>query len=103
MYLMNEDKLGGYSTTKNDVRGACQVGGCWYGESYFVDPADGAARVVSRGGREVKLWKPQTSPGPKLVGVTHSPALSSLRAPYQRIFGWRRDADHLGANAAGLA
>ncbi|MGA8436809.1 MAG: hypothetical protein WB762_26405 [Candidatus Sulfotelmatobacter sp.] len=77
MYLMNEDKLGGYSTTNNNVLGVYQVGDCWCGESYFVDPTDGAARVVSSGGNDVKVWKLKTSPGPKLVGVTHSPTLRS--------------------------
>jgi len=77
MYLMNEDKLGGYSTTTNHVLGTYQVGGCWCGESYFVDPTDGAARVVSSGGRYVTVWKVKTSPSPKLVGVTRSPKLTS--------------------------
>lgn len=77
MYLMNEDKLGGYSTTTNNVLGTYQVGGCWCGESYFVDPTDGAARVVSSGGQEVMVWKVKTSPSPKLVGVTRSPKLTS--------------------------
>jgi hypothetical protein len=77
MYFMNEDSLGGYSTTKNNVLGTYQVGGCWCGESYFVDPKDGAARVVSSGGEQVIVWKLQTSPAPKLTGVTHSTALPS--------------------------
>lgn len=77
MYLMNEDNLGGYSTTKNNLLGTYQVGGCWCGESYFVDPSDGAARVVSSGGQDVIVWKVQTSPSPKLTGVTHSPALKT--------------------------
>jgi hypothetical protein len=77
MYLMNEDNLGGYSTTKNNVLGTYQVGGCWCGESYFVDPTDGAARVVSSGGNQVKVWKLQTSPTQKLTPVTQSPTLKS--------------------------
>ncbi|MGA2019123.1 MAG: hypothetical protein ABSH02_00935 [Candidatus Sulfotelmatobacter sp.] len=75
MYLMNEDDLGGYSTTGNNVLGTYQVGGCWCGESYFVDPTDGAARIVSSGGNQVKVWKLQTSPKPKLTEVAQSPAL----------------------------
>jgi hypothetical protein len=69
MYFMDEDKLGGYSTTKNHVLGTYSVGGCWCGESYFVDPNDGAARVVSSGGNRIAVWKLQTSPNPKLTGV----------------------------------
>ncbi|HTC47705.1 MAG TPA: hypothetical protein VK722_10315 [Candidatus Aquilonibacter sp.] len=75
MYLMNEDHLGGYSTTKNNVLGTYQVGGCWCGESYFVDPTDGAPRVVSSGGQQIYVWKLQTSPTPKLSGVTRSSAI----------------------------
>lgn len=62
MYLMNEDNLGGYSTLKNNVIATYTVGGCWCGQSYFVDPSDGLARVVSSGGRSVAVWKLQTSP-----------------------------------------
>ena len=50
MYLMNEDHLGGYSPTTNDVLGTYEIGACWCGPSYFVDPSDGAGRVVSSGG-----------------------------------------------------
>ncbi len=70
MYFMNEDKLGGYSPNKNHVLGTHNVGGCWCGQSYFVDPTDGLARVVSSGGNRVQVWKLQTSPNPKLTGVT---------------------------------
>lgn len=76
MYLMNEDHLGGYSTTQNHVLGTYSIGGCWCGESYFVDPGDGAARVVSSGNRSVQLWKLKTSPRPALSRVGHSPAIS---------------------------
>jgi hypothetical protein len=69
MYFMNEDNLGGYSTTKNHVFGAYSVEGCWCGPSYFVDPSDGLARVVSSGGNKVEVWKLQTSPKPKLSPV----------------------------------
>lgn len=62
MYLMNEDNLGGYSTLTNHVLGSYSVGGCWCGQSYFVDPSDGLARVVSSGGSSVMIWKLQTSP-----------------------------------------
>jgi len=72
MFLMNEDDLGGYSTTTNNVLGTYQIGGCWCGESYFVDPSDGLARVVSSGGNVVDVWKLQTSPTPKLTNVTHA-------------------------------
>jgi hypothetical protein len=71
MYLMNADKLGGYNTTGNKVLGTYGAGSCWCGESYFVD-ADGAARVVSSGGKTVKVWKLATSPRPALTKVASS-------------------------------
>jgi hypothetical protein len=74
MYFMNEDDLGGYSTTGNNVLGSYNVGGCWCGESYFVDQ-DGAARVVSSGGNQVMVWKLQTSPKPILTKVAQSSSL----------------------------
>jgi hypothetical protein len=72
MYLMNEDHLGGYSTAKNDVLGTYKIGGCLCGESYFVDPKDRAARVVSSGARNVTVWKLQTSPSTALSRVSLS-------------------------------
>ena len=80
MYLMNEDKLGGYSTTKNNVLGTYQVGGCWCGPSYFVD-ADGATRIVSSGGRMLKVWKLSTSPAPKLTSVATSAYINGGQNP----------------------
>lgn len=76
MYFMNEDSLGGYSTSSNNVLGSYNVGGCWCGESYFVDH-DGAARVVSSGGNQVLVWKLQTSPNPTLTQVSQSPSLKT--------------------------
>jgi hypothetical protein len=72
MYFMNEDDLGGYSTTKNNVLGTYSVGGCWCGESYFVDPVDGMGRVVASGGGSVGVWKVVTSPTAMLTNVTNS-------------------------------
>ena len=81
MFLMNEDSLGGYSPHKNNVLGSYSVGGCWCGQSYYVDPADGAARVVSSGGRQVKVWKVQTSPKVALTKVTVSPGIGGGQDP----------------------
>jgi hypothetical protein len=71
MFLMNEDNLGGYSTLRNNVIATYGVGNCWCGESYFVD-SDDAARVVSSGGKSIKVWKLQTSPKVALTNVTSS-------------------------------
>jgi hypothetical protein len=75
MFFMNEDDLGGYSSTANNVLGSYAIGACWCGESYFVDPADGLGRVVSSGGNRVKVWKLLTSPAPTLSQLMESPVL----------------------------
>jgi len=83
MFLMNEDKLGGYSPTKNNVLGSYWVGGCWCGQSYFVDPADGSGRVVTSGGTQVKVWRVQTSPkrAASLKKVSTSAPLGGAQDP----------------------
>ena len=80
MFLLNADNLGGYSTLKNNVLGTYTVGGCWCGQSYFVD-TDGVGRVVSSGGRAVKVWKVSTSPRPALVKVGTSPYVTGGQDP----------------------
>lgn len=77
MYFMNEDSLGGYSTKKNNVLGTYSIGGCWCGESYFVDPNDGAARIVSSGGNRVVVWKLQTSPTAQLTAFARTNTIST--------------------------
>jgi len=72
MYFMNEDDLGGYSPTQNNVLGTYPVGGCWCGESYYVDPIDGSGRVVSSGGNTVGVWEVQTSPKAALTNVANA-------------------------------
>jgi hypothetical protein len=80
MYFMNEDDLGGYSPNKNNVLGTYQVGGCWCGQSYYVDPVDGSSRVVSSGGNVIDVWKLQTSPTASLTNVAHG-AVSTGQDP----------------------
>ena len=80
MYLMNEDGLGHYSATTNNVLGVYTVGACWCGESYYVD-TDGTARVVSSGARVAKVWKLSTSPKPALSLVTSSPTMPGGQYP----------------------
>lgn len=81
MFLMNEDHLGGYSTTKNNVIGAYGIGSCWCGQSYFVDPQDGIGRVVSSGGHNILVWKVNTSPKPSLANMSKSPGISGGQNP----------------------
>ncbi len=75
LFLMNVDKLGGFSTTKNNVLGTYSIGDCWCGESYFVDPSDGIGRVVTSGGYMVEVYKIRISPKPALFQVSKSPAI----------------------------
>jgi len=81
MYLMNEDNLGGFSPHKNNVLGTYSIGGCWCGQSYYVDPTDGLGRVVSSGGRAVMLWKIQTSPTVALQKQATSPSTGGTQNP----------------------
>src|SRR5579872_1073436 len=81
MFLMNEDNLGGYSSQKNNVLGTYSIGGCWCGPSYFVDPTDSVARVVSSGGSTVEIWKLQTSPTTSLKLVAHSVSIGGGQNP----------------------
>jgi len=76
MFLMNEDNLGGYSSSGNNVLGSYQVGACWCGESYYVD-TDGIARVVSSGATKAEVWKLATSPSPALTLTKQSPVLAT--------------------------
>lgn len=80
MFLMNGDHLGGYSTLKNNVLGSYGIGSCWCGQSYYVDP-DGAARVVTSGGRTIKVWKVATSPSPSLANTVNSAVIPGGQFP----------------------
>ena len=80
MYFMNEDNLGGFSPNKNNVLGTYSIGGCWCGQSYYLD-ASGSGRVVSSGGNHVILWQVQTSPKPALALLKNSVFISSLQEP----------------------
>jgi hypothetical protein len=80
MYFMNEDNLGGYSPGKNNVLGTYNVGGCWCGQSYFLD-ASGSGRVVTSGGNTIGLWQVQTSPAPALNFLKGSAFINNLQDP----------------------
>ncbi|MGA2001956.1 MAG: hypothetical protein ABSG70_01160 [Terriglobales bacterium] len=80
MYFMNEDNLGGYSPTANNVLGTYSIGGCWCGQSYFLDPS-GTSRVVSSGGNTLGLWRVQTSPKPALTFLKGSAYIGSSQDP----------------------
>ncbi len=72
MFFMNEDNLGGYSSSRNNVLGTYGIGGCWCGPSYYVDPSDSIPRVVSSGGTNVQVYQVLTSPSPSLNQVSQS-------------------------------
>jgi len=81
MYFMDEDKLGGYSPNANHVLGTYQIGGCWCGQSYYVDPGDGMGRVVSSGGNQVMVWKIESFPRPGLVLLAQAPTIPGEQNP----------------------
>ena len=72
LFFMNEDSLGGYSSSSNNVLGTYYIGGCWCGPSYYVDPSDGLPRVVASGGSNVQVYQVLTSPSPSLNLVAQS-------------------------------
>ncbi|MFZ0478080.1 MAG: Ig-like domain-containing protein [Terriglobales bacterium] len=72
LYFMNEDSLGGYSSSGNNVLGTYYIGGCWCGPSYYVDPSDSLPRVVTSGGSNVQVYQVLTSPSPSLNQVSQS-------------------------------
>jgi hypothetical protein len=81
LFLMNEDSLGGYSTKSNNVLGTYQIGFCWCGPSYYVDPTDLTARVVTSGNATPEVWKLQTTPSVTLTMVTSGTMSTSAQDP----------------------
>ena len=81
MFLMNEDSLGGYSSLNNNVLGSYNISPCWCGLSYFVDPTDSLPRVVSSGGKNVKVWTLQSSVVPSLTLASQSVSIGGEQDP----------------------
>ncbi len=54
MYLMDQNSLGGFSTTTNHVLDEQNIGGCWCGQSYYAH--NGHQRIVASGGNNVTVW-----------------------------------------------
>jgi hypothetical protein len=81
LFLLNRDSLGGYTPGGPDhVVDKQNIGGCWCGQSYYVDGA-GTTHIVSSGGQTVQTWRVQTIPTTKLVHEAASAALSSGQDP----------------------
>lgn len=72
MYLLNEDHLGHYSSTADNVFGTYSIGACWCAESYYVDPSDGSGRIVSSAGISnlLEIWRLQSGPTPDLTKIS---------------------------------
>jgi hypothetical protein len=79
LFFMNEDDLGGYSSSRNNVLGTYHVGSCWCGQSYYVDPSDSIARVVTSGGTEMQVYRVLTAPSPALSLASQSTSLFSTQ------------------------
>ncbi len=75
MFLMNQENLGGYNPSVNNVLGTYAIGDCFCGSSYYVDPSDNFPRVVSSGAATVEVWKLTNSSTPTLTNVANSAAL----------------------------
>ena len=81
MFLMNRSHLGGYNIGGNHVVGTFNIGSCWCGQSYYVDPVDLAGRVVTSGGNSIEVWKVQTSPNVTLSFASSSNSLPAGQDP----------------------
>lgn len=79
MFLMDQEDLGGYNPDTNNVLGTFPIGACFSGESYFIDPSDNFARIVSSGGASMEIWKVQTNPEITLTNVAASTGIFSGR------------------------
>jgi hypothetical protein len=63
MYLLNRDSMGRFGGTTDHVLGKYPIGGCFCGESYYLN------RVVTSGGTELAVWQVYTSPSPGLTKI----------------------------------
>lgn len=82
MFILNRDGLGGFTSGGPDKAVAVlDIGGCWCGQSYFLDPTDGLLRIVSSGGTKVNLWKLQPSPSVSISKAGSSADLNSGQDP----------------------
>ena len=102
LFLMNEDSLGGYSSSGNNVLGTYDIGGCWCGPSYYVDPSDSIPRVVTSGGLRVQVYQVLTSPSPLLNLAAQSTGLNWSRIGFLHddLIQWRQQRRDLGLVSA---
>ena len=68
LFLMNEDDLGGYSSTTNNVLATKFISPCFCGESYFA--YKGIGFILSSGGSSLKLFEVVTSPSATLNPIS---------------------------------
>jgi hypothetical protein len=81
MFLMDQNSLGGYNPSFNDVLAEKYIGGCWCGQSYFDAAKDSLPRIVASGGSNVTVWKVQTSSSVSLVSAGTSPEVPNGQDP----------------------
>lgn len=63
MYLINRDHLGGFSELTDNILGQYPIGGCFCGQSYYLN------NIVSSGGNQLGVWRVDTSPSPGLTQI----------------------------------
>jgi hypothetical protein len=80
MFVMNQNSLGGHSSSENNVLAQEQVGGCWCGFSYF-DSGKSLPTIVASGNNSVTLWRVHNSPVVKLDKAGSSSSLPGGQDP----------------------
>ncbi len=81
MFLLDQNNLGGYNKSSNNVLAQESIGGCWCGESYFDAAKDSMQRIVGSGGTHVTVWRVQTSPSIALSAAGTSPQVPDGQDP----------------------
>lgn len=66
MYLLDRENMGRFSLTADNVLGLYPIGGCFCGQSYYLN------KIVSSGGDKIGVWQVYTSPPAGLTKIYSS-------------------------------
>lgn len=80
MFLLNQNSLGGFNPSGNNVVAEQSIGGCWCALSYF-DAKKSGPQIVASGGNNVSVWEVAGSSSVHLVEAGSSPGLPGGQDP----------------------